>query len=399
MTEEQQAQLLADWLASKPGSPPPPELDPDVVEAVACLAPQFAPAPRVTADDILSQVTSGPLAMPSSIAASPKDAPAADSSENRIPWTRLLTGLGTIAAAAIALLAVIPTLNESQPALSPMDNAEQLEAKTRAPAKMDAVAAADDTGSPEGAPAAAKPSTPSGGRAQAKSKPVPAAPSKPAPPPAPAPPAAEMIPEVAAVADADVPMDDLEDNELPEEEALEEADMDNASADAYTDNSGLNFADQGLMDDRDADIIPPPEPAPSPRSRSEDASPPQQSEAYGAPPPPIALDEMAEEKLEYNAKSKSTSSKEIAESTSRLRGMSQPPSMDSDLQGLLAQAAAGNAVRPLLKQVDSELRQSPQRSRAIQLHWVKGELHQRLGQTNQAESAYRDALALKNSTD
>lgn len=53
---------LGRWLDAPPGSAPPSELDDDVVETVYALRPDLAPAPRLTADDILASVTVGPLA-------------------------------------------------------------------------------------------------------------------------------------------------------------------------------------------------------------------------------------------------------------------------------------------------------------------------------------------------
>jgi hypothetical protein len=61
MTPEDQARLLAGWLERHPGEDPPADLEPEVVEAVYALRPDLAPAPRVTADDILAEVTAGPL--------------------------------------------------------------------------------------------------------------------------------------------------------------------------------------------------------------------------------------------------------------------------------------------------------------------------------------------------
>lgn len=61
-TETEQAQLLADWLDQPPGTAPPPGLDPDVVAAVYALRPDRAPAPRVTIDDVLARVATGPFA-------------------------------------------------------------------------------------------------------------------------------------------------------------------------------------------------------------------------------------------------------------------------------------------------------------------------------------------------
>jgi hypothetical protein len=61
MNEQRSADALAAWLAAG-GATPPPDLDPEVVEAVVALRPDLAPAPRVRADDILASLTAGPLA-------------------------------------------------------------------------------------------------------------------------------------------------------------------------------------------------------------------------------------------------------------------------------------------------------------------------------------------------
>lgn len=62
MNEPRQAELLARWLASSGTEAPPPELDPDVVEAIYALRPELAPPPSVTVDDILAGIETGPFA-------------------------------------------------------------------------------------------------------------------------------------------------------------------------------------------------------------------------------------------------------------------------------------------------------------------------------------------------
>ncbi len=59
MTEEQQAQWLAQWLED-PTSPPPEGLDPEVIEALGVLRPDWVPNARVTVQDILNTVTREP---------------------------------------------------------------------------------------------------------------------------------------------------------------------------------------------------------------------------------------------------------------------------------------------------------------------------------------------------
>ena len=48
------AESLAEWLGSPPGTPPPRNLPIGVVEATYALRPELAPAPRLSIDDVLS---------------------------------------------------------------------------------------------------------------------------------------------------------------------------------------------------------------------------------------------------------------------------------------------------------------------------------------------------------
>lgn len=52
MSENQQSELLAKWLESPPGTPAPPELDQEVIEAIWSLQPERAPTARVELDSI-----------------------------------------------------------------------------------------------------------------------------------------------------------------------------------------------------------------------------------------------------------------------------------------------------------------------------------------------------------
>ena len=54
------ARDLGRWL-DQPGTPAPDSLDADVIEAIFALKPEYAPAPRITADEILAGLTDGPL--------------------------------------------------------------------------------------------------------------------------------------------------------------------------------------------------------------------------------------------------------------------------------------------------------------------------------------------------
>ncbi|MCK6506951.1 hypothetical protein L6R53_26865, partial [Myxococcota bacterium] len=63
MTPDRQAELLARWLQQEPGSAAPDELDEDAVEAVYALRPDLAPAPRLTIEQVLTEVCEGPFAV------------------------------------------------------------------------------------------------------------------------------------------------------------------------------------------------------------------------------------------------------------------------------------------------------------------------------------------------
>lgn len=73
MTQEEQASVLARWLSGPPGTPPPPELDREVVESVYALRPELAPDPVVDLDEILGSVRAGPLAAPGAAGSAPTD--------------------------------------------------------------------------------------------------------------------------------------------------------------------------------------------------------------------------------------------------------------------------------------------------------------------------------------
>lgn len=118
MSVEQQAQALADWLADNPGAEPPAGVDTDVIEAVYSLRPDLAPAPRVSMDDILGMVSSGPLAAPAIVAAPIETAPAKKTVVSTVPQVvstptpannnrRLWAVLGGVAAMAAAVLVTV----------------------------------------------------------------------------------------------------------------------------------------------------------------------------------------------------------------------------------------------------------------------------------------------------
>ena len=103
-TEQEQADLLAAWLAD-PDAPVPEGLHHDVVEAVIALHPERAPAPRVTAESILAGVRTGPLAENSGeLVAAQYVTP---TPANR-PWAlaAMIAGSSGVIVAALALLTV-----------------------------------------------------------------------------------------------------------------------------------------------------------------------------------------------------------------------------------------------------------------------------------------------------
>ena len=136
MSIEQQAEELARWLEANPGTDPPEGLDPEVLEVVYALRPELAPAPRVTVEDILNSVQSGPLADPEQAIASehlaevvpfpPPNASLKEATSNpNLPidrasnnplkafnsrWFLLTASSVALLAAASALLIVVPAL-------------------------------------------------------------------------------------------------------------------------------------------------------------------------------------------------------------------------------------------------------------------------------------------------
>jgi tetratricopeptide (TPR) repeat protein len=64
MSIEHQAEQLARWLEANPGTRPPEGMDPEVIEAVYALRPDLAPPARVSVDDILASIETGPLSQP-----------------------------------------------------------------------------------------------------------------------------------------------------------------------------------------------------------------------------------------------------------------------------------------------------------------------------------------------
>lgn len=180
MNEDVQAQRLAAWLAGKPGTPPPDGLDPDVIAAVYSLRPDLAPSSKLTADEILGDVRSGPLAGAhphGRVLAFPAPRPANDTSQSA--WRRWGTGggVGALAAAAVLLIVLGRTEPAPPPVVAPDFVAEALPAPV-APA-TDAAAPAEvqraEPSSPAApASAAFAPDAPSKPKAEARAKEAPA---------------------------------------------------------------------------------------------------------------------------------------------------------------------------------------------------------------------------------
>ena len=111
------AEALNRWLEAGPGAAPPSILPVGVVEAAYALRPELAPAPSLTIDDILSGVSSGPLAESSEVE------PAAELIELPSPWWRRRS-VGLVAMAAIALIVVLPGAQQVMNQPTPFDGIE-----------------------------------------------------------------------------------------------------------------------------------------------------------------------------------------------------------------------------------------------------------------------------------
>jgi len=64
VSENLEAQILAQWLGGVPDGTVPESLDPEVAETVFALRPEYAPAPSVTIEAVLASLTDGPLVDP-----------------------------------------------------------------------------------------------------------------------------------------------------------------------------------------------------------------------------------------------------------------------------------------------------------------------------------------------
>ena len=106
------AESLAEWLGSPPGTPPPRNLPIGVVEATYALRPELAPAPRLSIDDVLSGLSEGPLAAQENPTLRVVETPAVVAPSNAPSgrWANLggTRAWGAVALAAAILLTVIP---------------------------------------------------------------------------------------------------------------------------------------------------------------------------------------------------------------------------------------------------------------------------------------------------
>jgi len=64
MSENQEANLLATWLANEPGNPAPSGIDSEVMETIYALRPEYAPPHGLTIDEVLTVLMDGPLMDP-----------------------------------------------------------------------------------------------------------------------------------------------------------------------------------------------------------------------------------------------------------------------------------------------------------------------------------------------
>jgi hypothetical protein len=102
-TDHQAVAALVAWMEQRPGEPPPAETDPEVVEAVIALRPDLAPAHRVDLAQILHSVRSGPLAKGEEESSLVS---LGAERKRRVPSRTATVGFGLLAAAAIVLIGI-----------------------------------------------------------------------------------------------------------------------------------------------------------------------------------------------------------------------------------------------------------------------------------------------------
>jgi hypothetical protein len=184
----EEAEKLASWLDAGAGALPPQGVDPAVVESVYVLRPDLAPAPRTTVESILASVRTGPLV--ASVESAKRERRVS------VPWWRgfrvwLWPGVGLAAAAAMALLIVLPKGGplQRQHAATPPPRAGETEA---APAPVPE--AAQSAASPSAAGAPSTPFSPLAAREAKKAEEVLSGRTARLSPEAPAPSGAQLSP-------------------------------------------------------------------------------------------------------------------------------------------------------------------------------------------------------------
>ncbi|MGB0637917.1 MAG: hypothetical protein ACPGTU_01210 [Myxococcota bacterium] len=130
------AAALQSWIESEPGTPPPAILPIGIVEATYALRPDLAPAPRVSIDDILQSVTSGPLASSPTEQDSETPTPVVQLDDVR-SRRRVWAGptVGALAVAAIALFFVKPIAHKSTSSDHTMNASLESAVASQAPKK------------------------------------------------------------------------------------------------------------------------------------------------------------------------------------------------------------------------------------------------------------------------
>lgn len=122
MTTPTPEELLAQWL-DDPAAGPPKGLEDEVVQAMIALRPELAPAPAVGLEDILAGVSEGPFARRAEIPVSTISDEELEARRSEMPVSqaeivdlaaarkrrnRIWGAVGTLAAAALVLVVVIP---------------------------------------------------------------------------------------------------------------------------------------------------------------------------------------------------------------------------------------------------------------------------------------------------
>lgn len=120
MNEQEQASRLAAWLEQPAGTRPPEGLDPDVVEALFALNPDRAPAPSLTADDILRDFDLGGAVVGEAAASSEAGSgmpatPVTAAPESWSAANRVGGWMVVLATAATLLLVALPAVQQGEP--------------------------------------------------------------------------------------------------------------------------------------------------------------------------------------------------------------------------------------------------------------------------------------------